>query len=519
MIRLSTFFVALLFCLSSVHAQNLLWQKSYGGSRPDNTPRLLPVSNGYIFCGSTQSSDGDVSSLNGFIDVWLVRLDTAGHILWEKTYGGGGNDVATNFYRTKDSGYVICGHTYSSNIQGGTNVMRGLGDAWLLKLDSLGNVQWHKTYGGSEPDYFFDLVQIQDGGFILAGYTMSSNYDVGNFIGGSDLWLMRVNSIGGLVWERTFGGSRYELGRSIVKTDDGGYLIAGSATSNDGDISNHKGLADGWVIKVNAAGILQWQKTYGGSDNDEIWKIQKAGNNYVLVGETRSSDMDIKAHNGRNDAWIFAIDGNGQLLWSKNYGGSWDDAVRDIIPAFGGQGYMLTGYTRSYDGDVTSNHDSVSSDVWVMMTNNSGDLEWEHCYGGYNNDFGTSILSISPDRFLFSASTTSDSGDITFSFGDSDCWLGIVRSNMLPNSVSSTLPSEPGILVYPTIATEAVNVQLDERLLPATLTVFNSLGQTVTQQKLSASRTRIRTGHLTSGSYFFNVTTKSGTSFSRVIKP
>ncbi|HRO43689.1 MAG TPA: T9SS type A sorting domain-containing protein [Flavipsychrobacter sp.] len=519
MIRLSTllFALTLSFVAYNLNGQTLLWQKTYGGSRPDNSPRLLPIKDGYVFCGATQSFDGNVSFLKGFIDVWLVKLDTAGNIIWEKTIGGAGNDVATNFYRTKDSGFVICGHTYSSNIEGGINSMRGLGDAWLLKLDSSGNVQWHKTYGGTQPDYFFDLVQIQDGGFVITGYTMSSNHDVANMKGGSDLWLVRVNSIGGLVWEKTFGGTKYEIGHSIVTTNDGGYLIAGSATSNDGDIAGGKGLSDGWVLKVNAAGSLQWKKNYGGSDNDDIWKIQKAGSNYILIGETRSNNHDISNHKGRNDAWLFSIDGNGQLQWSKNYGGSWDDAVRDITPAFDGQGYMLTGYSYSYDGDVNFNHDSVSSDVWVLMTNNTGDLQWEHCYGGYNNEFATSIMALSPTTFLFSASTTSDSGDVSFNWGNSDCWLGKVHSMIQPNFVAQE-KTPTSVHVFPTVTSGIVHLDLPENFLNSELKVFAITGELILKRKLHGSRTVIDLNPLPAGVYFFHFFKEGKQSHSRVIK-
>ncbi len=262
---------------------NKLWDKTFGGSAIDEAYSLIQTTDGgYAVAGPTESYGA------GEADFWLIKLDHQGNKLWDKTFGGSKYDKAYSLIQTTDGGYAVAGPTKSYGA--------GEEDFWVIKLDSKGNEVWDKTFGGSKYDKAYSLIQTTDGGYAVAGYTES--YGAGSL----DFWLIKLDRQGNKVWDKTFGGSKYDEAYSLIQTTDGGYAVAGFTESYGA------GNYDFWVIKLDSRGNKVWDKTFGGSKYEWAFSlIQTTDGGYAVAGYTESSG----ARN--HDFWVIKLDKQGNL--------------------------------------------------------------------------------------------------------------------------------------------------------------------------------------------------------------
>ena len=339
----------------------LQWQKTYGGTADDRGYDIIQTSDGgYAILGYSFSNDGDTSVNSGLQDYWLVKLDSNGNISWEKSFGYQGTDTGISVIETNNQGYLITGVLDVTASGGEGNSQRTAnrhagGDYWALKLDNSGNLEWSRYFGGNFTDTPYGAVQTDDNGFIIAGSSDSEDTDISGNIGTYDFWIIKISEFGDLVWEKSFGGSQIDEARAISKTDDGNYIIAGDTRSSDNDISQNKGAADLWLIKISPTGNLIWEKTLGGSSFDVARAIKKPQNNgFLLSGSSRSSDIDVSENNGQNDAWVLKTNNSGNLIWETTIGGSNIDFSYDVAELANGS-IIAVGDTNSTDGDILNN--------------------------------------------------------------------------------------------------------------------------------------------------------------------
>ncbi len=314
-------------------AGNGVWNKTYGGNLTESENAMVQtIDGGFAMAGNTNSFGA------GSNDFWLVKTDAAGNKQWNKTYGGNGSDLAVTVFQTSDGGFAIAGLT-SSFGAGGM-------DAWLVKTDSAGNMQWNKTYGGTGADYAFSVVQTGDGGYAVSGPTASFG------AGSMDVWLFKTDASGNMVWNKTYGGTGYEWMDQMIKTADGGYAISGYTSSFGA------GGTDVWLVKADASGNMQWNKTYGGTANDNGFHLlQETGGGYVIVGSTLSFGA------GGSDVWLIKTDSSGSMLWNQTYGGTGSDVGSSVVQASNG-GYALAGSTSSFGAG--------SNDFYVIKVDGVG---------------------------------------------------------------------------------------------------------------------------------------------------
>ena len=346
------------------------WQKTYGGSGDDQGRAIIQtLDGGYAITGPSKSADGDGSNNEGQHDHWIVKLDAQGNILWEKSHGFSGHDHSRSILQTNDGGYFIGGYldvTASGGLGNETvTTKHGVGEFWAQKLDATGNLEWRRYFGGTNNDRIFKVLQAHDGNFLLIGSSESEDFDINNGNGSYDVWVIKIDTKGSMLWEKSFGGSGIDSGHAAVKSNDGNYLIAGTAISTDGDISNSKGNSDAWVIKINESGELLWEKSFGGSGFDAAWAIDSGKgifSSYIIAGNSKSSDGDMTANNGENDFWVLKIDNSGKLLFEKSLGGSGLDFAYGVIETFD-QKIVVVGETESTDKDITSN--KGGKDIWI----------------------------------------------------------------------------------------------------------------------------------------------------------
>ena len=337
-------------------AENQLqWNKTYGGTGDDRGNTIIQTTDGgFTILGQSASIDEDVTQNTGAKDYWLTKLDAVGNIIWEKSFGYSGVDVGISLLQTNDNGYFITGILDVSASGGAGNTKHAGGDYWAIKLDATGNTLWSKYYGGSYTDTPHDAVETADG-YIIVGSSDSDDVDINNNKGTYDFWVVKIDTTGNIIWEKSFGGSGIDEAWAITNTNDGNYLIVGDTRSNDQDVSNLLGAADLWIIKISPDGDLIWEKTMGGSSFDAGRSISKTQDNgFIISGSSRSVDGDLNANNGQNDAWVFKIDNNANISWQKTIGGSNIDFAYDAVQ-LQNQSYVAVGESSSDDADLTNN--------------------------------------------------------------------------------------------------------------------------------------------------------------------
>ncbi len=339
----------------------LQWNKTYGGTADDRGKDIIQTQDGgYAILGSSYSNDQDVSGNAGQEDYWIAKLDASGTISWQKSFGYSGTDSGISVIQTSDEGYLVSGvlDVTASGGEGNTsknsNKHAG-GDYWVLKLSASGDLQWSKFFGGLFTDTPEGIIETDDNEFIIAGGSDSADTDISNNKGSYDFWVIRVSANGSLVWEKSFGGDEIDEARAITNSGDGNYIIAGDTRSMDQDVSNNIGAADLWLIKISPAGELLWEKTIGGTSFDVARAIVKTQDNgFLLAGSSRSSDVDVSENKGQNDAWVLKVNSNGVLQWETTVGGSNIDFAYGVTE-LNDRTVVAVGETSSNDGDIIGN--------------------------------------------------------------------------------------------------------------------------------------------------------------------
>ena len=418
-ILLFGFFVLLCF---SINAQvQIQWQKCLGGTWDDDWCKIqLTSDGGYIAAGTTYSNDGDVSENNGHGDIWVIKLDALSNIQWQKSLGGSGHEFARSIQQTSDGGYVVTGFTVSND--GDVSGNNGAYDIWVVKLNISGSMQWQKCIGGSSHDNAQSIIQTSDGGYLIAGLTYSNDGDVSGNHGDEDAYVVKLDTIGNIVWQKCYGGTLSDYANSIKQTTDGGYIFSGYTSSNNGDVSGIHDSSDIWVVKIDTSGTIQWQKCLGGTNNEEGYPeiLQTYDGGYIISGQTRSNDGDVSGFHGSLDAWVVKLNATGIIQWQKCLGGTNYDYATSIEQT-SDSGYILCGDSYSNDGDVSGNHGT--KDLWTVKLDSNGTIQWQKCFGGTSYDGANSIHQTTDGGYIVAGATASTDGDVTENHGYADLWI------------------------------------------------------------------------------------------------
>lgn len=402
------------------------WSKAFGGTKNDLFYSFASTPDGaYIVTGIANSNDGDVSGNHGMSDAWVFKTDRSGNILWQKAIGGTENDEGWSVIANTDNTYVMAGATNSND--GNISGNHGGQDILLVKLGTNGNILWQKALGGSGYDFivFSSLFATADGGYMMVGNTMSNNGNVTGNHGGIDYWLVKLDGSGNVIWQKTFGGSKDDISMSINPAVGGGYILAGQSNSNDGDVSGNHGGFDAWLVKVDDNGNKLWQKTYGGSgdENGYLLKPTKDGG-YIMSGETTSSNNgDVQGWHGDQDAWVVKLNAAGSIVWQKPLGSSQYEDNYCVTPTEDG-GYLVAALTNGNNGDVSGNHGGY--DAWFVKLNGNGNIVWQKTYGGTGDDNPTSFLPTVDGGYIYGGQTTST--DVKNYHGELDAWLFTLKN-------------------------------------------------------------------------------------------
>lgn len=423
---------------AKAQGHSIAWDNCLGGFGHEDAQCVLETQNKRIFMtGHTHSWEQQVAGYKGIGDVWVVCLDQNGTFLWQKCYGGSLFDEAKTMIETQDGGIVLAGFSESSNDD--VLVNKGIRDAWILKIDTVGNLLWQTALGGSGMETMHSIVEKSNGGYMAVGYSEYADGDVSFNHGYFDAWVISLDAQGNKIWEKSYGGTGEEMAQSLKQTQDGGFLIAGKSSSNDGQVSQNKGYMDAWIFKIDTAGNLLWEKSYGGGQNDVFYTITALPNEtFVASGETSSEDGDVSHFYSNRDVWSVCIDSVGNILWEKTLGGNGLDIAYASCTNTQGNA-VLTGMTGSTDGDVTNLHGFY--DVWVLELDSLGNMLWQGCYGDHSLDLAYSVFATQDGGYIVGGQTLHSSTSLTGNHGAEDIWvfklnpLGVNTSSIEKKSI------------------------------------------------------------------------------------
>ena len=512
-------FIAITFMFFYSNAQTtppaIQWQKSLGGNKVDKAYSIQQTNDGgYIVAGYSISHDGDITVYHDttYYDYWVVKIDTIGNIKWQKSLGGTNSDVAKSIQQTNDGGYIVAGYSMSNDgdvTSHHYNSAYDNSDYWVVKLDSVGNIQWQKSLGGTEDDRASSIQQTNDGGYIVAGSSYSNDGDVTGHHGTisySDCWVVKLDTSGNIQWQKSLGGTEDDNASSIQQTNDGGYIVVCSSNSNGGDVTGNHGSRDYWVVKLDTVGNIKWQKSIGGTNGDYAYSIQQTNDGgYIVTGITGSNDGDVSGHHysayGNWDYWVVKLDTVGNIKWQKCLGGSDNDYAYSVKQTNDG-GYIIAGSGSTNDGDITGNHGS--SDYWIVKLDTAGNIQWQKSLGGSENDEAYSIQQTLDGGYIIAGLSSSNDGDV---FGNHDtsgltCDYWIVK-------LSPTLGIEEHIIlsnvsIYPNPTNSNFTIKLPQNTRYITIT--NSLGQLV-EKRIINNQTEQNFEIKNNGMYFVQITT------------
>ena len=419
-------FIFLLFSFT-IHAQNIEWEANFGGSEPD-------------FAHSIEATDegGSIVVGESNSDYWVIKLDGSGNTEWDNYYGGSSQDVAQSVQQTDDNGYVLTGFSFSDD--GDVSANNGGFDYWVVKLNSSGIIEWEENYGGAEWDQAYSIQTTDDGGYIVAGSSRSDRYDVSGNNGFDDYWIVKLDESGNIKWEMNYGGSADDVAKSIQQTDDGGFIVVGHSRSDDGDVSGNFGKEDYWVLKLDSSGSLEWEKNYGGSNRDLAESIQQTyDGGYIVAGWSSSNDGDnAGSYESSADYWIIKLDSSGNISWEKNLGSTGLDKASSI-QTMSDRGYVIFGNSSTPDEDVSNNNGY--SDYWIVGLNSSGSVVWEENYGGSDREYGKSVDFTNDGGFVLAGQSSSSNGDISRNNGFGDYWVVKLSGEGSDGSDTPTFPA------------------------------------------------------------------------------
>ncbi|HQW05768.1 MAG: T9SS type A sorting domain-containing protein [Flavobacteriales bacterium] len=354
----------------------------------------------------------------GFLLALVAGVATAQPAIdWQQNYGGRSADRGFSVSATTDAGYIVLGETFSNDGQVSGN--HGSFDLWVLKLDHIGGLQWQRCLGSSGIEYASEIRQALDGGYIVIGYVDTAGGDISQHLGGRDTWVVKLDPRGELEWERSYGGTLRDIGQSVIVLDNGEYLLFGETASPN--IPGLHGDRDLWVARIDATGEVLDQNCFGGLGQDIVGSFTRRPDGTILIcGSTDSPNGDVDCSRSGPEAWVAAVDENLDLIWQLCVGGNGGDNARAICVGPNGDCFVAVS-TNSNNGEITDPWGD--NDTWILHVSEFGSLISEGSFGGSGSDGPRALLIDGNDRLYVSNLSYSSDGQVSSPQGGADYWV------------------------------------------------------------------------------------------------
>ncbi|HPE41315.1 MAG TPA: T9SS type A sorting domain-containing protein [Bacteroidales bacterium] len=484
----------IIFFFTNAQNPSIEWQKCIGGSNNDDAYSIIQTADGgYITVGTATSNDFDVIENQGGSTLFVVKLSNGGAIEWKKCIDGTGDVLSPKIIQNNRGGYTVSALNVSSIIDF---------NAYVLELDSIGNIIWKKSYGGSDFDKLNSMIQTPDGGYLFVGNTSSNDGDLQNlnFFPYNIGWIVKIDSIGNIVWQKLIGGTGYDELFNVSLTSDNGYIIAGSSTSNDGDVQGNIWVDCAWIIKLNSFGIIQWHKCIG-RDNFNIAKDVKqcSDGGYIVACDKRPLYADDR------DGFIVKLSSMGTIEWQKDIGGDRDDFFTSILETTDG-GFIVGGTVRSYSGEIPLPYYGFE-DCWIVKLSSSGNIEWQRRFGGNDSDILYSLIQTNDNGYLFAGSTKSRSNDVIglHTTGSYPFYTDMWIVKLSPTVSTELFEKIESFQIYPNPTNSILNLNVSSELLNETYQVVNVFGQIVVSEIIVSENTPLNVSQLPKGIYLLQI--------------
>lgn len=550
--RMRKLYLLLLFSVSSIsYSQDILWEKSYGGTHADYLFDAQPTADyGFILAGSSLSNKtGNKADDNhGDLDFWVWKMKENGELDWQKSFGGSGFDFLQSIKNTRDGGFILAGTSSSSKGFQKKDHCKGLADFWVIKLNAAGDEQWQRTIGGSAQDELLCAFQTRDGGYILGGSSSSSpnpisaskldeysfttdNYSKSEKCRGSmDYWIVKLDKEGVVQWQKTYGGQYSDVLRSMEQTSDDGYILVGYSNSPvSGDKTEaHKGVGDYWVLKINDKGVIQWQKTYGGDGDDQPYVIhQTKDEGYILGGNSNSSNA-LTTEGGivanGTDYWVLKLDKEGGVVWSKTFDFGKVDILTSLVENDDNT-YLIGGHARNSRpksgggslvskavGMVAKEKDGIN-DYVALKISDKGDEIWNKSVGSGGEDILRKLIETRDGGYLMAGTSNSGSSkDKNSNIGSNDFWVVKLKDKQKIEKVKASIEA------IPNPANIYTNVIIGYDFNEGTASVIDILGRVLQHFEINSRTVPINLTGYAEGIYIVKIQTDVKTESVKIIK-
>lgn len=471
-------FVFIILISHFSNGQEIKFEKVYGGNGYDYAYSVAQTyDKGYIVAGATTSFG------NGSLDVYILKTDSMGVALWQKTFGGINIDQAYSIKETTDSGFVIAGYSNSFG-QGGY-------DMYVIKTNRYGDTLWTKTYGGADWDFAYSIEQTADGGYIIAGGT----YSYGN--GNEDMYLVKINSIGDTLWTKTFGGINEDEAKSVIQTNDGNYIVTGYSKSH-GDTKG-----DFYTVKTSSTGDSLWTNKYGGIEEDLAFDILESYNGDIIIGgKTKSFGS------GNFDGFVIKIAPTGAFLSSEIYGGAEEDGINSIAQSAGGR-FASVGYTFTYGF-------GLGTSEFLLYVENPYNGFHSTTFGGNKMEKAYSISNTMDNGYIICGNSSSYSNldHIYLVKTDSN---GVSSANVInvTTDINTITQQNSGLKIFPSPAVDYVYLNINNKTIinnnSYIISISDVLGRKHYQEPYNtfSEPIKINISQFNSGIYIINIESKA----------
>lgn len=531
------------------YSQDILWEKSYGGTHADYLFDAQPTSDyGFILAGSSLSDKtGNKAEENhGDLDYWIWKMKENGELDWQKSFGGAGFDLLQSIKNTRDGGFILAGTSSSSKSFQKKEDCKGLSDFWVIKLNAAGDEQWQRTIGGDGQEELLCAFQTTDGGYILGGSSsssphsvISSKFDAKSFAsdpygkseksrGNMDYWIIKLDQQGVIQWQKTYGGQYTDVLRSMEQTKDNGFILAGYSNSPvSGDkTETNKGVGDYWIVKINDTGVIQWQKTYGGDGDDQPYVIHQTKDGGYIVGGNSNSSNALTSQGGivanGTDFWVLKIDQDGEVLWSRTYDFGKVDILTSLVENADGT-YLIGGHARnsgpkSAGGIVSKVTNLIArekdgiNDYMALKINAEGEELWNKTVGSGGEDILRKLVETRDGGYLMAGTSNGSSKDKNSSIGSNDFWVVKLKDKAKVEKVKASIEAIPNpVSTY-------TNVIIGYEFNKGTATVFDILGRSLQQFAISGRTVPVDMSYYPEGVYIIKIQTDVKTESVKIIK-
>ncbi|MEO8085723.1 MAG: T9SS type A sorting domain-containing protein [Bacteroidota bacterium] len=519
-------FILISFFCSAQNPLVKMWDYRFGGDDYEEFFSLNQTQDGQFLIGGYSYSNisGDkTENSSGSNDYWIVKTDSFGNKLWDKKFGGYLSDIFSCLTVTVDGGCILGGRSNSDSSgdksQNNWDNSHNTFDYWIVKLDSAGNKQWAKRYGGSDNEGLNCLDKTADHGYILGGY---SNSDIGgdktqqewDTVGvpfhTSDYWVVKIDSNGNKEWDKRYGGTYQDILYSVHQTPDKGYILGGySESDSSGDKTQDSwGNNDYWIVRIDELGNKLWDKRFGGTDLDELFNLQFTSDGGFILGGVSASDSSgdkIEHSLGSNDFWLVKVDSAGSKEWEKNLGGLGYESKFGSLELTPGHGYLISGSTFSNAGGDKSENNLGQCQSWIIKTDSLGNKEWDKTLLSFGyDDVRCKLIQTKDGCYAIANSTTSGIGGYKTQpswNNTSDYWIVKFCDSTLTTNNETTEKENEQLLISPN-PTEGKFTISSLPFESGRIEIYNILGGKIYSATFNQKQQTINIETFPSGIYF-----------------